>query len=581
MKKLPIGQSNFKKVITGNNYYVDKSLLIQEILEDSALVMLLPRPRRFGKTLNLSMLRYFFEKSQHEQEHNDLFKGLAIEQEDVFHTHCGNYPVIFLTFKDVKELDFEDALQSIKTIIADEFTRHQYVLATDILNEQEKTRYQDIIALRAEAVHYRTSLKDLSAYLHRYYQQEPVILIDEYDTPIHTGFVADYYEEIVAFFRSFFGAGLKDNDHIFKGVLTGILRVARESIFSGLNNLGVYSLLNHKFSTRFGLTEEEVKTLLTDYGLGEKIPSVTEWYNGYVFGNTTLYNPWSILNYVSNSEEGYTPYWANTSSNQMIKDLIARSPEIVRTEFHDLLQDVPIKKRLDENIVFTELTTNEETVYSFLVFSGYLKPTEREEIDQIPYYQLLIPNKEVKQIFRNVIMRWINESYENRKLQLMLQALVDNDISTFEEILSDFVLSTLSYFDTQHQDVERVYQAFILGLLLNLAPEYEINSNKESGFGRYDISVIPKDTSKRAIIMELKKIGMNETKDTALDNALKQIEDKQYETDIRKRGIQQMTKLAVTFDGKRVWVRTGEEEKSRGAERRGERRAEGEKGGSD
>ena len=279
-----------------------------------------------------------------------------------------------------------------------------------------------------------------------------------------------------------------------------------------------------------------------------------------------MYNPWSILNFVASQDSISRTYWANTSSNRLIKDLIAQAPAIVKAEFQDLLQDIPLKKELDENIVFTELTNNERAVYSFLVFSGYLKAFAPEKVNYRHYHTLLIPNQEVKQIFEDVILLWINESYENRKLQLMLHALVDHDVPAFEEMLSDFVLETLSYFDTQKQDVERVYQAFMLGMLLNLAPAYEIHSNKESGFGRYDISIIPKDMNKRAIIMELKKIGMHETKDTALTNALKQLETKRYDTEIRKRGIQEISRLAVTFDGKRVWVRTGEEEKSRGGE---------------
>jgi hypothetical protein len=563
MKKLPIGQSDFRNIITENYYYIDKSLLIKEVIDDDALVMLLPRPRRFGKTVNLSMLRYFFEKVDNEQKTKRLFRGLAIEQEDVFHTHCGQYPVIFLTFKNIKSTDLESALKAIKKIVSEEFKRHKYLLdSNNRLDEIEKKHFAEILALNADTTFFEDGLKDLSIYLFRYYNQKPVILIDEYDTPIHTAFVEGYYPEIVAFFRSFLGAGLKDNPYIFKGVLTGILRVARESIFSDLNNLGVYSLLRPEYCDKFGFTERDLKNMLKDYQIEHTFEEVNAWYNGYVFGETIMYNPWSILNFVASKDRISRTYWANTSSNRILKDIIGQAPAIVKVEFQDLLQDIPIKKELDENIVFTELTNNERAVYSFLVFSGYLKAFAPEEVNYRQYHSLLIPNQEVKQIFEDVILLWINESYENRKLQLMLHALVDNDIPTFEEILSDFVLSTLSYFDTPKQDVERVYQAFLLGMLINLSSAYEINSNKESGFGRSDISIIPKDIHKRAIIMELKKIGLNETKDTALTNALKQIEEKQYETEIRKRGIQKITKLGVTFDGKRVWVQTGEEEKA-------------------
>ena len=557
MKKLPIGYSDFKTIITEGFTYVDKSLFIKDVIQDSAQVLLLPRPRRFGKTLNLSMLKYFFEVPNEKPGTVNLFQGLAIEQDEVFQTHCGKYPVIFLTFKDVKEHSFEASLRKIKVVIASEFRRHQYLLEANILDNQQHTMYHDIMSLQADMVHYGTSLKDLSEYLSQYYQAPSLILIDEYDTPIQSGFLEHYYDKIVAFFRSFLGAGLKDNVYLFKGVLTGILRVARESIFSGLNNPGVYSLLSHHFSTHFGLTEDEVQGLLVAYNLHNEMPRVREWYNGYIFGKTTMYNPWSILNYIHNHDDGYKPYWAHTASNQMIQEVIANSPGSITTEFQDLLRDIPLKKHLNENIIFPDLRKREQAVYSFLVFSGYLKAYDMEVIDHKQFHSLLIPNLEVKQIFEDVFMNWITDSYENRKLQMLLQALIGADIAVFEEILNDFVLGTLSYFDTQHQDVERVYHAFMLGLLLNLSPAYEVNSNKESGFGRYDISVIPKDTGKRAIILELKKIGMHETKDTALDNALTQIEEKRYETDIRKRGIINITKLAVTFDGKRVWVKEG------------------------
>ena len=557
MKKLPIGQSDFRRVRTDDDYYVDKSLFIKEILDDSALVLLLPRPRRFGKTLNLSMLRYFFEKNDREEETKRLFHGLAIEREEVFQTHCARYPVIFLTFKDIKFLQFDDAFEAIKLLIASEFKRHAYLLAQPLLTEKEQEQFQQIIALNAHNSFYYSALQQLSEYLCRYHQQETIVLIDEYDTPIHTAYFNGYYEEMVSFFRSFFGAGLKDNQYLFKAVLTGILRVAKESIFSDLKNLGVYPLLREEYSQSFGFTEEEVKALLHFYRREQVFDEIQDWYNGYIFGNTTIYNPWSILNFVVSKDQTFRSYWANTSSNSLLKGLIASAPAHVKTDLQDLLQGKSIQKELDENIVFPELQRNENAVFSFLVFTGYLKASDLETIGIRRYYTLAIPNLEVLQIFEDVIIKWLNEPYESHKLQLLLQALVANDIPQFEEILNDFVLSTLSYFDTQKQDVERVYQAFLLGLLVNLSPTHEINSNKESGFGRYDISIIPKDRKKTAIIMELKRIGLNEDKDSALKNALKQIEEKRYEVEILKRGITTITKLAVTFDGKRVWVKSG------------------------
>jgi hypothetical protein len=560
MKTIPIGYSDFKQLRENDFYYIDKSLLIKEVIEDGGQVLLLPRPRRFGKTLNLTMLRYFFEKVKDAAGTKALFSGLAIKNEHVFEKHCCKYPVIYLTFKDVKSLRFEQAIESIKLLISREFRRHDYLLDSQILNSSEKTIYNKIMNLEANISFYKESLLNLSTYLYRYYEEKPVILIDEYDTPIHTAYSENYYKEMIAFLRGFLGAGFKDNTNIFKGVLTGILRVARESIFSGMNNLNVYTLLRPEFNDKFGLTEPEIEKLLIDHQIEEKFDEIKYWYNGYIFGDIVIYNPWSILNYASSRDKLPRNYWANTSSNQIIRYLIADSPAMVKAEFQDLLQDIPITKRIDENIVFDDLTKDDITIYSFLLFSGYLKAFEGEDIDGDTYYNLLIPNKEVKQIFKHVISKWIDQSYENRKLNMMLEALTSNDIKIFERILSDFVVETLSYFDTQKRDVERVYQAFILGLLVNLSPQYEINSNKESGYGRYDVAIIPKDKTKRAIIMELKKIDKleEETKDSALESALQQIEDKKYESDISKRGIEDITKLAVTFDGKRVWVKTAE-----------------------
>ena len=557
MQKLPIGLSDFRSLREGDRYYVDKSLFIKEIINIDADILLIPRPRRFGKTLNLSMLRYFFEKVENTEDIKNLFKGLAIEKEKEFENHCCKHPVIFLTFKDVKQLNFDDAYEVVTRLISREFERHSYLLRSDILTTKETQDFNNIVSLEASRASFEESIRNLSNYLFRYYRQPLIILIDEYDTPIHTAYSEGYYREMIAFMRGFLGAGLKDNTNIYKSVLTGILRVARESIFSGMNNLGVYTIISHKLATYFGLTEEEVIKIVEDFNEQDKLDTIKLWYNGYDFGGVTIYNPWSILNYIANVEDGPKAYWANTSSNRIIKDLLSESPETVRSEFQDLLQDIPITKSLDENIVFDELTKDDVNIYSFLLFSGYLKAFDRQNIGHKTYYSLLIPNLEVKQIFENIIIKWIKASYEDRRLQMLLKALLENDIETFEEILSEFVLETLSYFDTQKRDVERVYQAFILGLLVNLSSTHTIQSNKESGYGRYDVSIIPKDPTKRAVIMELKKIRLNETKDTALTNALKQIEDKKYETEILKKGITNISKLAVVFDGKRVWVKEG------------------------
>jgi hypothetical protein len=503
------------------------------------------------------MLRYFFEKTENKQSEKKLFSNLLIEKEEVFKKHSGGHPVIFLTFKDVKALNFEQSLSAIKLLIAKEYRRHKYLLKSDALNNFEKENFNKIASANSDISILGTSLLELSHHLCKHHKQKPIILIDEYDTPIHTAYEENYYKEIISFFRTFLGAGLKDNKYIFKGVLTGILRVAKESIFSDMNNLGVYSILNNKFSDKFGMTEPEVIRLLNHYNIDKKITTIQKWYDGYIFGETSVYNPWSIINYASNINEGAKAYWVNTSSNHIIKKLITKSPQTVKQEIYNLLKNIPVTKRIEENIAFEDINKSETSVYSFLLFCGYLKAFDKQKIEGKNYYKLLIPNAEVKQVFEDVIISWLQDAYESYKLNAMLKALTTADIETFEQILNDFIIETFSYFDTAKKNVEKVYQAFLLGLLVNLTPDYEINSDRESGYGRYDISVIPKNTDKQAIIIELKTINKKQTAKQALEDALLQIEKKQYAKEIEKRGIKNILKLGVVFDGKEVFVKEG------------------------
>jgi hypothetical protein len=559
MKKLPIGTSDFKELREYDKYFLDKSMLIKEVIEDEAKVILFPRPRRFGKTLNLTMQNYFFELTEDKEERKNLFSGLNIEKEDVFKEHFAKYPVIYLTFKDIRSMNFKDFSSKIKLLISRECRRHSYLAESQVLDDFDKRFFNSIAFMESELSFYEDTLIELSKYLHKYYKQKVVILIDEYDTPIHSAFHYGYYDECINFFKGFLGAGLKDNPDIFKGVITGILRIAKESIFSGLNNLGVYTLLSDKFSDKFGLTRPETDQLLKDSFNEDHAQDIEKWYDGYIFGDTQVYNPWSIMNYLSNIKDGFKPYWANTASDEILRELFKESPDSMKEEFSDLLKDIPIIKRLDDNIVLRDLQKDETSIYSFLLFSGYLKAFDKQGQGKKTFYKLLLTNFEVKQIFEDIILKWINESFENRDLQIMLKALVTGDIKLFEKILSKFVLETLSYFDTEKKNVEKVYQAFILGMLVNLSPQYEVESEKESGYGRYDISIIPKDKTKKAIIMELKTIDEfeEETKDMALESAVKQINERKYETAILKTGINDILKLGVVFDGKRVWSKQG------------------------
>jgi len=555
MKKIAIGISDFRKIRLDNFYLVDKTLFIKEILDEGAEVLLIPRPRRFGKTLNMTMLKYFFEKTKIENENRELFNGLAIENEPEFNQHFGKYPVIFLSLKDVKSNSYTTAYEKICRTIAEIFKENSYILPN--LDENDKIIFNKITSLQANVSDIETSIFYLSKFLNQYYHSQIILLIDEYDTPIHSSYTDGYYDEMIALIRNILGAALKDNKYLKKGVITGIMRIAKESIFSGLNNLTVYSILNTRFADKFGFTNENVQKFLTDFNIENQFEKVKEWYNGYVFGNIEIYNPWSIINYIHFNDAGFAPYWANTASTEIIKELVLQGGDSVREDIFLLLQKEILIKPLRENIVFKELRGSETQIFSFLLFSGYLKTVGKQLINNIFEYQLQIPNIELEIIFKEIIMNWFDNSYETSKTKKLLQSLINGNIESFERILSEFIVTTLSYFDTSGKNVEKVYQAFILGLLVNLGNHYYIESEKESGYGRFDVAVLPKDTTKKVIVMELKKIDDfdEETKDKCLEAALTQLRDRQYDIGIKARGYSDILQIAITFDGKRAWVK--------------------------
>jgi len=553
MKKLPIGKSDFKSIIEDGFYYVDKSAFIKEIVDSSADVILLPRPRRFGKTLNLSMLRYFFDS---EEDNRKLFDNLSIANDERIMRECNKYPIIYITFKDVKGGGFEASLEKIKYLIDDEFARYEKQIEAIIekLNRKDMAHYQRIVSNNASLVDYENAIKLLSKLLTLAYKQKCIVLIDEYDTPIQTGFIKGYYEEIVGFFKTFMGAVLKDNDrYVQKAVLTGILKVSKESIFSDLNNIKVSTLLDREFSDKFGFTTDEVKKMLKDYNLEKTFEEVNQWYNGYNIGGTTIFNPWSLLNYLDNRR--FDIYWANTSSNDIIRVLVEHSDSF-REDLKYLLKGQSVEKVINPNITFKEkdFNFNEEMLYSFLFFSGYLKCQDKVFKEGEYYCNLTIVNIECQYIFKKVISNWISEKFSNPRLRVLLKSLTDGDLELFEEIFSEFVRDTLSFYDTA-KSIESVYHAFFLGLLLNLN-DYEVISNEEAGYGRVDIMLLHKsDKEKRAFVIELKKIRVSETKDSALESAIKQIEEREYISKVQKKGYKNIVSFAVVFDGKRVWVK--------------------------
>jgi len=555
MQKLPIGMSDFKELIETDRYYIDKTDFIAEIIDSSAKVILLPRPRRFGKTLNLSMLNYFFDK---EEDNRALFNGLNIAHNTEAMQHCNGYPIIYITFKDVKEESFEKSLIKIGMLIEKEFARHKKAIFSVELEEKEKQLIERLLITSANQVDFEVALKLLSKLLTLAHNQKCIILIDEYDTPIQTAFLKGYYEEMVGFFKTFMGSVLKDNDvHVYKAVLTGILRISKESIFSDLNNIEVYTLLDNEFGDKFGFNTNEVKNMLQTYQLENTFNEVNQWYNGYKIGDFTIYNPWSLLNYVNRRR--FDVYWANTSSNDIIRILVENSDGF-RDDLKYLLKGETVEKVINPNITFKDrdFNFNEEMLYSFLFFSGYLKYTSKEWRQGEHICTLAIVNIECQYIFRKIIANWISEKFANPRLRVLLKSLTDGDLKLFEKIFSEFVRDTLSFYDTG-KNVESVYHAFLLGLLVNLS-DYEVISNKEAGYGRVDIIVLHKeDREKLALVIELKTIDEfeEETKEKALMSAVKQIEERAYVSEVQKKGYENILAFGVVFDGKRVWVMEG------------------------
>jgi Predicted AAA-ATPase/PD-(D/E)XK nuclease superfamily len=562
--KLPIGLSDFRQVIQEKYYFVDKSLLIQEILEDSASVLLITRPRRFGKTLNISMLRYFFAKEVDDQTTQGLFDGLKIQQTDEsIRQHQGKYPVIFLTFKDFKYSAYQEAYQQFCTLIAEVYTEHIYLLEETLLSENEKAKYHVILSEKANSTDLGNSLRKLSQYLHRYHRVSPIILIDEYDTPIQTGYLNGYYPQIVELFRHFFGAGLKDNPHCFKAVLTGILRVSKESLFSGLNNLRVYSMLNERYGQYFGFTEAEVQVLLQRLGLQNQADGIREWYNGYQIGKHTVYNPWSLLNCLV--EHGaLNRYWLNTSDNALVKECLYHSGLIYQEILERLLNNQSVTCVINESVVFPDLKNlglkQQEVILSFLLMAGYFKIISSEYTERgQPKCQLAIPNREIKGLYAELIEYWLLEGQQLISFDEFIGALLRGDIATFETSFRTLLENTISVHDLA-KEPEAFYHGFMIGLTAHIQfnSAYELKSNRESGYGRYDYLIVSRTPDKPSLLMEFKRVDLPKKSSVkqiesaliqAAQSGLTQIELQRYQSALSSGT--QLIKIALAFYGKR------------------------------
>lgn len=549
-KSLPIGVSDFKLATTGY-YYVDKTLMIRDFLDKKPMVSLFTRPRRFGKTLNMDMLRVFFEKTN--EDTSVYFKDKQIWQcGDYYTKHQGQYPVIFLTFKDVKSMTWEETFQKIRRLISLEFIRHNELETSSVLTAYEKEQYHLLAGDSGDEVDCQMGLQLLSLLLHKHYGRECIIIIDEYDTPIQQGHTCNFYPEIVNFMRNFFSGGLKDNPHLAFGFLTGILRVAKESIFSGMNNLKTYSILDDGYSSYFGFTEKEVKDMLRYYGNDDKYNELSEWYDGYRFGNTEIFNPWSVINYISDNCFPKA-FWQSTGSNEIIGEIIqAATPEITK-DLYKLLCGEKIAAYIDTGVIYPEVQNNPYSIYSFLLVAGYLKVANiYPQSDGNFMCDVAIPNKEITFVYEKEVL---NRTNQNSLAISISQAIFSKDTQKLQALLEDFMVKSISSIDGAN---EGFYHGMMLGLCAILGNRYKIRSNRESGLGRFDIQLMPLTKGMPGFIFEFKHTKDEHTDLSALaDNALQQIEAKKYDTELRDNGVNLIISIGIAFRGKSAVVRRG------------------------
>lgn len=549
-KSLPIGVSDFKLATTGY-YYVDKTLMIRDFLDKKPMVSLFTRPRRFGKTLNMDMLRVFFEKTN--EDTSVYFKDKQIWQcGDYYTKHQGRYPVIFLTFKDVKSMTWEETFQKIRRLISLEFIRHNELETSSVLTAYEKEQYHLLAGDSGDEVDCQMGLQLLSLLLHKHYGRECIIIIDEYDTPIQQGHTCNFYPEIVNFMRNFFSGGLKDNPHLAFGFLTGILRVAKESIFSGMNNLKTYSILDDGYSSYFGFTEKEVKDMLRYYGKDDKYNELSEWYDGYRFGNTEIFNPWSVINYISDNCFPKA-FWQSTGSNEIIGEIIqAATPEITK-DLYKLLCGEKIAAYIDTGVIYPEVQNNPYSIYSFLLVAGYLKVANiYPQSDGNFMCDVAIPNKEITFVYEKEVL---NRTNQNSLAISISQAIFSKDTQKLQALLEDFMVKSISSIDGAN---EGFYHGMMLGLCAILGNRYKIRSNRESGLGRFDIQLMPLTKGMPGFIFEFKHTKDEHTDLSALaDSALQQIEAKKYDTELRDNGVNSIISIGIAFRGKSTVVRRG------------------------
>ncbi len=561
-KPLPIGTEDLKKIIQNDAYYVDKTLLIKELLDNKSDVTLFTRPRRFGKTLNMSMLKYFFEDTWDEAlnaENHAIFENLKImDAGEEYTEQMQQYPVISLTLKSAKQDIFEDAYFKMKTEILYEFKRHRRILESDRLLDSEKELYRRLMDGTAGLAEYSGALKFLSECIFSATGQKCIILIDEYDVPLENAYFHGFYDRMISFIRSLFESALKTNDHLQFAVITGCLRISKESIFTGLNNLRIVSILNKDYGEYFGFTPQEVETMASYYDVEERMDDIRRWYDGYLFGNSEVYNPWSVVNFMADLRTDKSafvrPYWANTSSNEIVRDLIRHADSTAREELETLIAGGTLKKPLHEDITYGEINENQDNLWNFLFFTGYLKSLSTEIDKRRIFAELTIPNDEVLSIYEEKISEWFDETVTSRSFDRLYEATEIGDTEVMEEELCDVLLETISYFD----HLEAFYHGFLAGIYQHMG-KYSVQSNPEVGAGRPDLALVPPRIRGRYFLFEFKIVKEQKDLKIGCAEALNQIREKKYVEGAHARGYENVCAYGVAFCGKECIVQKYEE----------------------
>lgn len=553
-KPLPIGVEDFKRLVDNEYYFVDKTLMIKELLENKETVNLFTRPRRFGKTLNMSMLQRFFEATAKSNAY--LFDGLKIAAYPEYMAYQGQYPVISISLKSMKQASYTDAFYMYKNLIAKEYEKHKIILESNKILQSEKEIFRNIMEQRADQNVYLNSIRTLSDILEKYYEKNVIILIDEYDVPLENAYHEGFYDDMTNLIRSCFESALKTNPSLEFAVLTGCLRVSRESIFTGLNNLKTYSITKNKFSQYFGFTQEEMKEILQTFSLEQYAGTIAKWYDGYRFGLTEIYNPWSVLNcidsYLQNDMVACEPYWSNTSSNRIVKRLIEESNERTKSMVEELINGTPIQTQIFEDVTYGTIDVNQDYIWSFLLFTGYLKIISCETIGDETYYDMVIPNVEIKSIYKNTIRSWFIDHINRDSRTDILESVIHADAEKLEDLLCTWLTNTISCFDEQ----ENYYHGFVTGLVSGFNG-YMVVSNRESGNGWFDLVVKQRSRWHHAAILEFKVVEKYNQMTKACEDALKQIEEKDYEASLRDEQYENIAKLGICFCQKRCRVKSG------------------------